>query len=216
MGLDITHYKAILELPKNSELISIGGQIRGKTGAETRESFCDFNVPFEHFENYIQIIDYPNIKETAIVVKHKEKNTDINKQFANSGYKILLDNEDLDKNLAEYENEKNLKNLNKHINDNPFTEWKVISYYEYEKREGFYFQELGYQRKGMNNKFWKRFCSSDIYEYGLLEDFEFAYSCLHKLQQVESNADFELRKKEFKKHFIDNFELGTSFMSVSY
>lgn len=71
MGLDITHYKATLKQPENSELIFVGREIWGKIGFKTRESFSGFNVPFEHFNKYIQLIDCPVVVNTIIIVEDK-------------------------------------------------------------------------------------------------------------------------------------------------
>ncbi|HLV50884.1 MAG TPA: hypothetical protein VKY44_02875 [Flavobacterium sp.] len=216
MGLDITHYKATLKLPANSELIIIGGQIRSEVGAETRESFSDFDVPFEHFDNYIQLIDCPIVVDSLIIVEDKDNLEYVTNHFSSSDYKILLNKDDLNKNLDEYENEKKLKELEKHIGNNVLNKWKVLNYVRTEKKEGFYYHQVGYQRKGMNEKFWKRFCNDDIYDYALKENFEYASKCLLKKQLFESKADFELRKENFKNQFIDTYENGASFMSLSY
>jgi hypothetical protein len=216
MGLDITHYKAILKLPENSELLNIGGQIRGIVGAETRESFSEFNVPFEHFKNFIQPIDCPIIMETVIIAEGKNNIEYVTNHFSSSDYKILLNDDSLSRNLNEYENEKGLKDFRKHFGESVLNKWKVLNYYKTEKKEGFYYQQVGYQRKGMNKKFWNRFCKDDIYEYALKEDFEYASKCLQKKQLSEPETEFELRKESFKKQFLDNFENGASFMSLSY
>ncbi len=216
MGLDITHYKATLELSQNSELIKIGGEIRGLVGAETRDSFSDFNVPFEHFEKYIQLIDYPIIIDTLIIVEDKDKIEYATNHFSNSNYKILLRNDDLEKKLNDYEKENNLKDFRRHSKSSILNEWKIINYYKIESKEGFYYQQVGYQRKGMNENFWKRFCNDDIYQYALKEDFEFASNCLQRKQLNETKADFELRKENFNKQFLENYENGGSFMSLSY
>jgi len=216
MGLDITHYKATLKLPENSELINIGGQIRGIVGAETRDSFSDFNVPFEHFKDYIQLIDCPITIDTAIIVEDKNNFEYVTNHFSNSDYKLFLNNDDLNKNLNEYEDEKNLKEFRKHFGNSVLNKWKVLNYYKTEKSEGFYYQQVGYQRKGMNEKFWNRFCKDDIYDYALKEDFEYASKCVRKKQLFEPKTEFELRKESFKKQFLNNYENGASFMSLSY
>ena len=216
MGLDITHYKATLKLPENSELINIGGQIRGIVGAEIRESFSDFNVPFEHFDNYIQLIDCPIVTDTVIIVEDIEKVEYVTNHFSNSDYKILLRNDNLEQNLKDYEKEKDIKELGKHYGSSILNEWKVLNYFRTERKEGFYYHQVGYQRKGMNENFWKRFCNDDIYEYALKDDFEYANKCVRSKQLYEPKADFELRKESFKKQFLDNYENGASFMSLSY
>ncbi|SFU66983.1 hypothetical protein SAMN05216480_11283 [Pustulibacterium marinum] len=216
MGLDITHYKATLELPKNSELINIGGEIRGMFGAETRESFSDFNVPFEHFKNFIQAIDCPIIMETVIIVEEKNDIEYVNNHFSSTDYKILLNDNSLNRNLKAYESGKGLNDSKRHFGESVLNKWKVLNYYKIEKREGFYYHQVAYQRKGMNENLWKRFCNNDIYEYALKSDFEYANKCVSRKKPYEPKADFELRKESFKKEFLDNYENGTSFMSVSY
>lgn len=216
MGLDITHYKATLKLSENSELINIGGEIRGMVGAETRENFSDFNVPFEYFDKYIQLIECPIITDTVIIVEDNEKFEYATNHFSNSGYKILLRNNDLEQNLSNYEKEKHLKEFGKHYGSSILNEWTVLNYFRTERKEGFYYYQVGCQRKGMNENFWKRFCNNDIYEYALKDDFEYASKCVMRKQPYEPKADFELRKENFKKNFLDNYENGTSFMSVSY
>lgn len=216
MGLDITHYKAILNLPENSELIYIGGEIRGTVGAETKESFSDFNVPFEHFKKYIQLIDCPIVIDKVIIVENEDKYDYATKHFSNSNYLILINNKHLKQKLNEFENKKDFKELKKGFSSGALDQWRILNYYKTEKKEGFYYHQVGNQRKGMNENFWNQFCSNQNYEYAKKEDFDFAYSCISKLREEEWNVDFELKKKEFKKNFIDNFELGSSFMSVSY
>lgn len=216
MGLDITHYKATLKLPENCELINIGGEIRGNVGAETKESFSDFNVPFEHFDNYIQLIDCPIVIDTVIIVEDKENVDYVTNHFSNSDYKILLRDDNLEQNLNKYEKEKDLKEFGKHYGSSVLNEWKILKYFKTERKEGFYYHQVGYQRKGMSEKFWKRFYNDDIHEYALKDDFEYASKCVKRKQLYEPKVDFELRKDNFKKQFLDNYENGASFMSVSY
>src|SRR5690606_41916223 len=102
-----------LPISANSELIIIGGQIRSEVGAETRESFSDFDVPFEHFDNYIQLIDCPIVVDSLIIVEDKDNLEYVTNHFSSSDYKILLNKDDLNKNLDEYENEKKLKELDR-------------------------------------------------------------------------------------------------------
>ncbi len=64
----------------------------------------------------------------------------------------------------------------------------------------------------MDSKFWDKFCTSDQHNFALKEDFDYALSCIdsHSETPIENNVN------HFKKQFIDNFELGASFMSISY
>ncbi|MCT8341283.1 hypothetical protein MG296_14570 [Flavobacteriaceae bacterium TK19130] len=216
MGLDITHYKAVLKLPENPGLINVGGEIRGQVGAETKESFSDFNVSFEHFQNYIQLIDCPKVIDTLIIVDEKEDLETTTNHFSKSDYKIFLNDKELKRELKIYESERKLENCEKYFSNSALNKWKILNYFETEKKEGFYYQAVGDQRKGMNDMFWNRFCNNNIYNYARKEDFEFAMKCLRIKQPHEYKSEFELRKEKFKDEFINNFELGASFMFVSY
>lgn len=207
MGLDLTHCKATLE----RQVVSNSYLIQGKT----KEDFKEFNVPFEHFKPYIQQIDCANVIDSVIVVNKKSELNEVKEWFKNSDIDILLndDHDEFKKILKSYEFNKGIEGCNKHVNDSVVgCKWAVYTYYKIETNEGFYFKVVGEQRKGMNDAFWERFYSEVIYNFALQEDFEHAYSCLahyneNKIRIIEQN---------FKKIFLDNFELGASFMSLSY
>lgn len=211
MGLDITHYKATLEKPQTTDPTSICG--------ETREGYNDFNVPFEHFKQYIQEIDYPNILNTVIIVMQEYQLNHVKEFFKDSNYTFFLktNEEEFNNLLTKHEIENDLIGLHKHMNDQVLgAKWIVLDYYEILKKEGFYYEEVGYQRKGINSKFWDRFSSEDIYNFALKEDFEYAYSCIDYYWSSDTSEIVKLRKEDFKKNFIDNFESGASFLSLSY
>jgi len=95
--------------------------------------------------------------------------------------------------------------------------WQTIQYYEIKSQKGFYYEEAGYQRKGVNDEFWKHFDpESDIYCYANKEDFEYAYKCIDKYWESDTEAIVQKRKNDFKLNFIDNYEFGESYLAISY
>lgn len=218
MGLDITHYKATFEKAEINSLFYIDQGIYADTGGIVRETFSGFNVRFDHFKNYIQEIDCPVELDSVIIVNDKKDSKRIEEYFKSSGRKIFVkENEDqLHQELTEFEKSSDYLNIEKCFQDIDYAGWTILKYYKTIKKEGFYYKESGYQRKGMNNKFYKRFCSSNIYNFALKEDFDYALSCVDYYWKSDTRIMVEERKKEFNKSFINNFEKGASFMMVSY
>lgn len=157
MGLDISHCKATLERRKTTDPNLIGGI--------TRSGYAHFNVPFENFKRYIQEIDCASILNKVIIVRDESQLTEVKDWFKNSDYSYFFkeSDEELNKHLIEYEIKNGFQNLNKHFSDQD--KWIDLSYYEILKNEGFYFTEVGEQRKGMNEKFWERFYSNEVYDF---------------------------------------------------
>jgi len=218
MGLDITHFKATKEKAEPHTLFYIGNDIYGETGAEIREKFDDFNVDFDHFQKYIQEIDVPTEVETVIIVKEIENLKQVKEHFKSTERTFIVreNEEQLQKELNDFEKKKGYQNLKKNFEDISYTNWIILKYYTVEKKEGFYFKSAGEQRKGMNKKFWDKFCKGDKYNFALKEDFDYAFSCVDKYWDSDNEKSVIQRKEKFKKEFIDNFEFGASFMSVSY
>ena len=218
MGLDITHYKATFEKAKTHHLFYIGEGIYAQTGAEIKEKFEDFNVDFYHFSKYIQQIDIPIVVESVIIVKGSENLEKVKAHFKSHYTTFLIreNEEQLERELKDFEKKKGYQNLKKSFKDYDYTDWIILTYYTIEKKEGFYFKSVGEQRKGMGGNFYSKFCSGEIYNFALKEDFDDAFSCVEHYRDSDTKEIVNLRRDEFKKSFIDNFELGSSFMSVSY
>lgn len=218
MGLDVTHYKATLERAETHSLFYIDQGIYADTGGITRKNFCDFNVKFDHFKNYIQEIDCPVELESAIIVNDKKDSKRIKEHFKSSGRKIFVkENEHLlYQELIEFEKSLGYLNIQKCFEDIEYEGWTILKYYKTIKKEGFYYKKAGHQRKGMNNKFHERFCSNKIYNFAFKEDFDYALSCVDYYWKSDTSSIIEERKKEFCESFINNFEKGASFMMVSY
>lgn len=218
MGLNITHYKATMEKAETHTLFYVGHSIYGETGAEIRENFDHFNVDFDHFQKYIQEIDFPTEIETVIIVKGIENLNNVKEHFKSTErtFIVLESEEQLQKELDAFEKQKEYQNLRKNFEDITYMDWILLKYYTIEKREGFYFKSAGEQQKGMNKKFWDKFCNGEKYNFALKEDFNFAFSCIERYWDSDTEESVMQRKEKFKKEFLDNFELGASFMFVSH
>ena len=101
-----------------------------------------------------------------------------------------------------------------------FTEQELIENQQYQTFLGSYFvdddggkllyyKELGFQRKGMNSKFYEDFQSNYYFD---LKTVQRAYEYLHG-DHINSLKELQIN---FRKYFIDNFELGRSVFFVSY
>ena len=208
MGLDISHIRATLERPKTKNPDELGGTLE--------EYFDGFNVPLSHFGRYIQEIDCANILTTSILVKEEKYLQYTIEWLKDYDYNIFFEKEPskLEKVVEAFELRNRLTNLEKYRDSNP-EKWELLYHYEIVKKVGFYTTEEGYQRKGMNDEFRKRFFRDDIFDFALKEDFEFAYQCIDYYWE-ETKEEVEKRRKNFKTNFLDKFELGASYLSVSY
>ena len=69
----------------------------------------------------------------------------------------------------------------------------------------------------MTNKFWDHFDYEDKYHFYFdKEDFLKAYSSVGYYWDSDSEEDVRLRKERFKTDFVDQFEIGKSFMVLSF
>jgi len=73
-----------------------------------------------------------------------------------------------------------------------------------------YYLDIGYQRKGVNNQFYKDFINDKIYY-----DLDSVLRAYHYLTKDHIDNLHE-RQINFKKHFIDNFVVGQSMFFVSW
>lgn len=217
VGLDITHYKATFKKAEAHTLFYIGECIYGNTGAEIRELFDGFNVDFDHFKKYIQQIDVPSLVESIIVVNNPEYLKNAQEHFRSENHLVLLkpNNEELTETLHRFERQKGYQLLERNVKNGEHVPWTIVNYFTTQQKEGFYFEQVGTQRKGMNNNFWSRFCNGEKHFFAQKEDFEFAFSCLEP-RNYDTEESMAQKIETFKKSFIDNFEEGASFLSVSY
>lgn len=233
MGLDIYHLKAIATKPYAVHYTFRNHDI-GLCNYILEDDAPLFNVPFDFFHSFIQNIDCPDDIERVYLIPKKPwtkqdielyiqapsagtaSNTALGHTFLTERQKanehiLLTDYEHIvvegDDN-AEQEADSLIERLRKQgcfVSVHSAECWIAIQCAPWIQRKGFYFSEVGYQRKGMDKKFWQRFCTSDKYYYALPEDFAFALQCV----------DTE-KREEFRSSFIEDYEEGASFLYVNY
>lgn len=213
MGLDIYHQKAVLEKEKEYDW-----EIR------LEENYQGFNVLFSHFEKYIQKVDSIR-KETeikSVIVNNESYLEEAKKSYESLGYKVFFGESDgaLNDEIEKFEKQKNIVNYKK-FRSKSNSKWHILTHFKTEKKTGFYVKDFGHQRKGMSNDFYEKFYVNNVEKYGIdcfamKEDFEFAYSCISPFGNSDEVREIEQIKLSFKKEFIDNFELGASFMHTSF
>jgi hypothetical protein len=209
MGLDITHYKATLKQP----------DLLKRWNVVTEETYLGFDAPFEHFLRYIQPVVIPET-HCLLVVPHNESDQEYTKQwFLNfstpTDVRNAVDDGHLEAFIESYIRENSFENML--IERTEGHKWWVIAFNRPLQRTGFYVEEVGYQRKGMNDAFWTRFCTNDnVFHFTKQEDFEFALSCVDFYWDSDTQEDLEQRRILFKADFVDKFEYGASYMAASY
>ncbi len=210
MGLDIYHTKATLEKPT---IIDPHG-----LDIITEEGFPNmgFDVPFSHFDKYIQKIDYPKIIKKATLMKEGENLDDTFGWFNDGNSEIIFyENPDsLEQKTKEYELKNNLNKLHRNLSTNSET-WDLLYHYEFIEKTGFYITDEGCQRKGMNADF-NSFYQDDKYNFVLKEDFEKAYQCIDYYWEFDTDEELAMRRKNFKENFLDKYEFGASYLALSY
>lgn len=169
MGLDITHYK--LSHSPNDE----GNQLT----VEDWDSIC--NVPLEHFSKYITDIWEYDFDKTIAIVKDEQtlEKLKTDQLFDEMGYMAVFvgttDNK-LRTNLAAFIKNEKLDKLEQSgftIESNGI-KYSELSFGERVKKKGFYYDEVGYQRQGMNKLFYDTF-NTNIFLWGEKKDFDLAF-----------------------------------------
>lgn len=209
MGLSISHNKATLKRPTVSSPYEPIGV--------TEEEFTGFNVDFTYFRRYIQKIECPKVVQTFIIVEEEQHLAHTQNWFKEIGDPVLfhVNEDDLRNEIATLEQKYQLNGLEKQLCQGP-PELKLLYYCEVSKQTGFYIEGVDYQSKGMNGKFWERFCGGYYDNFALWEDFEYAYNCVDHYWNSDTAEELAIRKQAFKKYFLDAYEPGASFMSISY
>jgi hypothetical protein len=208
MGLEITHYKATLQRPLIIEPFNVKQILE--------DEYEGFDVNINYFENFIQKIDKPEILETIIFTKRENEIEEVMKFLNCEDYHYLFENETskISQRIEQFVRDRKLDgNL---IHSWETDKWYGFHVYRHIKQIGFYFEEIGEQRKGMNENFWKRFVSNKTFCFTKKEDFDFALTCVDFYWQDDSNEDVELRRKLFEDNFVKKYELNRSWMSLSY
>ncbi|MCL2364378.1 MAG: hypothetical protein FWC71_06935 [Defluviitaleaceae bacterium] len=212
MGLDIYHFKATLTKPQK---IYPGFENYFIKYGDDEHKYNGFDVGMEYFEPYIQEIDVPKIKRTLIFVKNESDMDDMKKFLYHETHFFYESNlANIDKAVMHHVVRNKMTNLHIHKLDAP--KWIVIYLFELVKETGFYYEEVGYQRKGMNKRFWEHFNSNSIYQYTHKSDFENALSCVDYYWKEDSAEVVNQRKQQFKIDFIDKYESNRSWLCICY
>ncbi len=90
MGLDIYHYKATLNRPLKIDPFS--------ENFITESEFDGFDVPFDYFQNCIQIIDTPETLETIIFAKRENEMDEVKSFIKDDSIHFLFEKEKLNLN----------------------------------------------------------------------------------------------------------------------
>ena len=172
MGLDITHYK--LSHSPNDE----GNQL----SIEDWGSIC--NVPLEYFSKYITDVWEYDFDKTIAIVKDEQtlEKLKMDETFSEMDYMAVfigtIDNK-LRTDLATFIKNEKLDNLEKSrftIESNGI-KYSELSFGERVIKKGFYYDEVGYQRQGMNKLFYDTF-RTNIFLWGEKKDFDLAFECV--------------------------------------
>jgi hypothetical protein len=206
MGLDITHNKATLKRPEKLDPFNRNFIIE--------QEFEGFDTDFEHFKSSVQMIDVPTTLKTLIFPK-RESEIDEVKNFLNCDEYVYLfeqNVQDIEKSVGRYIQANFL--TNNFLHSWTTDKWFGFHIYKLDKQIGFYFEEVGYQRKGMNSKFWSRFGIEDINCFTKKEDFEFALTCVDYYWDIDTKQEVDLRKQLFKEAFVDKYEAYRSWINI--
>lgn len=212
MGLDISHIKLTKTPNKHNDFFYID------------EWDLDCNVPIDVYAEYVTTIDDLSFDKTIAIVKTKEnyerlRNSD--SSFLNDYAKVFVGDFDrtMEKKLSQFvENQKLDKYETLQLtcgHDN--IEYQIISFGKPIKVQGVYYtDDVGYQRKGMDDAFSSKFIKHML--WGKKEDFDLAYSCVGGDWYIEhfGQEDVDNMKKNFKENFVDKFEFGKSLLCLSW
>lgn len=191
----------------------------GLRSVVTEDDMNTFNVPFDYFGKYVQHVNAPGIIQKVILLLDEnafeaalqwKKKTFPEKE---ADYPILVHFQDhkMTDALENHVKEKKLDLLYTH-EDFPHFPWSIKHYYEVVQKKGFYTEDVGYQGGMVSKKFQGRFGDEQLSSFALKEDFEFTYSCIDATPPYGGKEDMEIRRKNFKENFLDNYEAGASFL----
>jgi len=208
VGVDIYHCKATLTKPKDLNPHNLNYII------EDDFNYSCFDVSCEYFEKYIQTIDVPTTQKKLVFVRNEfemdEIKTFLKKSDCDFYYEPNLLNIDNIANQYLIKNKMTNSLLHKYEN----YKWITIGVFDMERKTGFYYEEVGHQIRGMNDRFFEYFDTDSIYCYTREEDFKFALSCVDFCWHDDSEEDVERRKQLFKENFLDKYGYKQSWMHI--
>ena len=208
MGLDSTHYKATLQKPEKSDPVH--------RPYITELEFEGFDVDVSYFSSYIQKIETAEILETLIFPKREEEISAVTEFLKGADRHVVFEKDAslMQQRMHEFLQKQGLADALLYRWETP--QWTGFYAYQMKTETGFYTKEIGYQRKGMNAGFWKRFASDTICCFTSKEDFEYALSCVDFYWPADTQEMVSNRKRLFKEQFVDAYEANTSWLELSY
>ena len=209
MGVSIYHYKATITKPEDLNPRNLNYI------TENDFKFAGFDVGSEYFEKYIQTIDIPRTQKELIFVRNEFEMDEVktflhNKADCDFFYDPNLLN--IDSIANQYLIKNKMTNFLLHKYEN--FKWITIGVFDIERKTGFYYEEVGHQIRGMNDRFFEYFDTDSIYRYTRKEDFKFALSCVDFCWHDDCEEEVELRKQLFKENFLDKYEHNQSWMHI--
>ena len=211
MGLDITHYK-FSHLPNDE-----GRQLT----IEDWDLEC--NVSLQFYSKFITDVWEYDFNKTIVIVENEQVLENLKKcEFFNDmNYMEVFVGSLKGKmrtDLASYIKNEKLDKLErsgfkiKHDG----IEYSEISFGERVIKKGFFYDEVGSQRKGMNNLFYDTF--KKYLFWGEKKDFDLAFECVggDYYKDCWSQEALDRLKANFKANFVDKFVFGQSILCVSF
>lgn len=210
MGLDITHYKIIEDYsqlhPSTISLVE-------------KEGFDQYEVSADYFDPYWSWVNKYSRESSVKYATERDALSKVEDFWSNINpiIEVRFLNESL---LNEYLNSLNqrVETLNQLYFLRKESFWYSLDFYSFQFVQGFYTREVGYQRKGVVDDFFKYFDYkiTGASRYTSQERFELVYKMIGKYYDHDTNEDVIQLKKQFKRDFLDNYEKGKSILSVSY
>jgi hypothetical protein len=212
MGLDISHCQ--LTLTPND--------VRDFFTVETWDIDC--NLPIDVYSKYLTDIKDIDFGRIIAIVKNEYELEVLSKtEWFNAAeyYKIFIGelNTNVRNDLERFIKIENLDKLERLElkNEHDGVEYHTISFGEDIIKKGFYYNDIGYQRKRMNDLFYELF-KDGPWLLGKKEDFDLAYSCVGGDWYIENwgQEAVDKMREDFKRDFIDKFEYGKSLLTLSF
>jgi hypothetical protein len=211
MGLDVKHIQLTKEIMGYDYFLY------------TKDWNIDCNVSIENYEEYIQDIEDTEIDKDILIIKKKEDYDKIIKEgliLENQILEVFIGDKfkwDWEKIIKKYFDDNKIKNASDKIITigSKDLEFMTASTLKTVMVKGVYYNEVGYQRKGMNGIFYNDY--TKYFLWGNKEDFIKAYDCLDDSCYCDSDENTLKEMQEyFKENFLDNYIFGKSLLLASF
>lgn len=210
MGLDITHYKATRDKPQSTCPVLLDSSIITEDYFHTEAGIFDIGI--DYFAPFLQQVEVPEvIKSLSLIDDNQHKAANIEKLQSAGIDTILSNTPNIKQYISEYE-QKYCQGLEKYFDKKNGT----YQWYKLHSQYGFYCKKVGYQSKGITDKFKQHFFLEEKSMFVQFKDFELAYQCIGKYLKQKKQDSIEHIRQLFQQNFLDKYEEGVSMMSVWY